>query len=575
MMRLERPPLRVSMATACLLAFASRGAAQIKSPAERIQELEDRVDSLEKKLRDVEKAGAKAPGGKDGKADSKDEREDEFLFSGGVLTIGGVKLRLGGKAEFLFIDSASEDDPVVGETDEPDPHFEVDRLRLEPRLDFNREISIHSQIDFIPDRGDTFLKELTVRHNTSPEWWFASDARLGLDDRFIRPARRTKSYPLIGNAFWRDESVAFQWVLSFGDKDGPPVEETAIIEAADPGPTGDAGAPSEAAPKEKAGEDGATSKKAKGKSKKKKKSEPAPADSGGGGADPDDDTQVGTDAGPGSGPLIPSAGRDRSPFDFAANWGQIRTYFSVGNGYTLDTNEVGFDRAPFNDIVQDDRQVADDLSIREIGAGLGYRRSFEHLGEAEILGFYYNDRLNDLSVDFLENTLTVRDIVTGDPIAGHGDVEDRRSERFGFGGEYFLSAEHLVGKDARANDGLRLQGQWIRGDDAELRREGWYIQGSYRWSFPTRLLFDRYFRSIEPVVRYGELDTNLTPEPTLSGTWDRQQFVLGAIIEVTGEVFFKVEYLFNHEDTGGERPGVPGPSHVDNDELVVELLLSF
>ena len=194
MMR-PRPPLRLSTATVCLLAFASRGAAQIKSPAERIQELEDRVDSLEKKLKDVEKAGAKASGGKDGKADSKDaQREDENLFSGGVLTIGGVKLRLGGKAEFLFIDSANEDDPVVGETDEPDPHFEVDRLRLEPRLDFNREISIHSQIDFNPDRGDTILKELTVRHNTSPEWWFASGVRLGLDDRFIRPARRTKSY---------------------------------------------------------------------------------------------------------------------------------------------------------------------------------------------------------------------------------------------------------------------------------------------------------------------------------------------------------------------------------------------
>jgi hypothetical protein len=465
----------------------------------------------------------------------------------------------------------------VGETDEPDPHFEVDRLRLEPRLDFNREISIHSQIDFHPEDGETVLKEMTVRHNTSPEWWFASDVRLGLDDRFIRPARRTKSYPLIGNAFWRDESVAFQWMLSFGDKDGPPAQETEVIEAVDRGPPPkDTAGADETAPKEKAtGEEGAPSKKAKGKSKKKKKSEPDPSESGGGGADPDDEREVGTDAGPGSGSLAPSASRDRSPFDFTANWGEIRTYFSVGNGYTLDTNQVGFDNAPFNAIVQDNRQIEDDLSIREIGVGLGYRRSFDSLGEAELLGFYYNDRLNDLSVEFLENTLTLRDIVTGDPIAGHGDVEDRRSERFGFGGEYFLSAEHLVGEDARANDGLRLQGQWISGDDAELRRKGWYIQGSYRWSFPVRLLFDRYFRSIEPLVRYGELDTNLSPVPTLAGTWDRQQLAVGAIIEVTGEVFFKVEYMFNHEDTGGEVPGVPGPSHVDNDELVVELLLSF
>ena len=42
----------------------------------------------------------------------------------------------------------------------------------------------------------------------------------------------------------------------------------------------------------------------------------------------------------------------------------------------------------------------------------------------------------------------------------------------------------------------------------------------------------------------------------------------------TGEIFFKVEYALNYEDTGASAT-VAGPDEVDNDELMVELLLQF
>jgi hypothetical protein len=558
----------------------SRAGAQIKSPAERIEDLEARIKDLEEKLEDVEKAQAAA--------DTKAAEEDPDFFSGGVITIGGTKLQFGGKAEFLFIDSENESDPIAGETESPDPHFEVNRLRLEPRFILNREISLHSQIDFHPEEGDVVLKEMTARHATDPTWWFGSRARIGLDDRFIRPVRRTKTYPLIGTAFWRDESLLFQWSLRFGDKDGEPIR---VIEEVDPrapppddeGPTerpsgeAEAGPPAEstrAAPDEKAG---SKKKKDKGKGKGKKKAKdggaggsPAPAED----SSPATETSVSRASGPGeSSPAMTP--RAHGAFDFARNWGEFGLHFSVGDGYTLNNRRIGFDRADFNDIVQDDRTVIGDLTIREIGVGLEYVRNFQRFGELGLLVFYYDDELNDDSIQFLQQDLTARDPVTGLPTAGYGDSNTTTAGRFGVGLDYFLSAEQIFrDPDLRANDGLRIAAQWIRGHDGKFDREGWYVQGSYRWSFPQRLLFDRYFRSIEPLVRYGTYQTNLAPAPLLPGTWDREQLLLGAIIEVTGEIFFKIEYALNDEDTGAGS-AQPGPSEVDNDELMVELLLQF
>jgi hypothetical protein len=526
------------LAVSLLAAAPRRLAAQFPSTADRLQELEEKVKKLESKTKKQEEELDEA------KAilDTKKSSGDKDFFSDGVFTIGGVKLKLGGKAEILFIDSQSEDDPVVGSTNEPDPHFELNRLQLSPVFILNREISVHAQIDFEPEEGRTFLKEMTARHKAAVSSWAESDLRLGLDDRFIRPARRTKNYPLPGNAFWRDESLALQWTWSFfGDREGKPYDSP------------DA----------------------------KKAPEGAP--------DPSDSDVVLEDTE--RKPVKPEDGtgdeerarrfrtaeeREPGPFDFAVNRGELKVHASVGSGNALNGNEVGFDGAGFNDFVQDDRNVSDDLAIREVGLGIGYARSFQWLGELEVLGFYYNDELNDTSLEFLQDELTVRDPVTGVPVAGYGDSDSKKSYRYGVGAEYFLPASTYLGPDwnPRGGDGFRAQAQWIRGQDGKLRREGWYVQGSYRFSFPERLVADRYFRSIEPIVRFGELNVDLAPSPLLPGTWDRRQLLVGAFIEVTGEVIFKVEYTFNEERTGG-RGAAPGPGDVRNNELLVELLLQF
>ena len=521
-----------------LLALSGHLLAQVKSPAERIQDLEARIEEDEKLIADLKK---EVEGKKAGKEKSAPPE--------GFLTLGGATFHLGGKAEILFIDSQNERDPVVGSTLEPDPHFEINRIRLEPRIDWNREVSVEGQLDFKPQQGRTILKELTARHKVQPVWWFGSDARLGLDDRFIRPARETKNYPLIGNAFWRDEEVAFQWILSFGDKNGRPQE------------------------------------KRKAAGKKKKAAQKASAAQGGGGPQEEDgaeppestfDEEASEPAEPEEGAVVVKRRKGKDPFDFTKNLGELRTYFSVGNGYNLNNNEIGFDGATFNNLVQDDRNVTRDFSLRDLGFGLGYRRNFSWLGEMEALAFYYNDQLNDTSLQFLQQSLTVRDIVTGKPTAGYGDSNSRQSFRYGAGGEYFLPASVYMPRESgvRGNDGLRISGQWIRGQDGDFERRGWYVQGSYRYSFYAPLIVDRYLKSVEPIVRYGVLTTNLSPVPQLPGTWDRRQVLVGLITELTKNVFLKTEYTFNFEKTGASRAH-PGPQGVSNNELLLELLLQF
>ena len=502
----RRRGVRFSAAVSVLpiLGLLAQGAAwgQVPSAAQRISELEARVQALEAEM---ESAKEKKDKDKD-----KEKKEKEPFFANGVFTLGGgVELRFGGQAEILLLDDENETDPVVGSTEDPDPHLEINRLRLEPRLDFNKELSVFSQIDFEPEKNKTYLRELTARYRLKPVWWFTPEARVGLDDRFTQPTRRTKNYPLIGNAFWRRESPVMRLSLKFGDKDGAPPEEVEVPEESKPKGT----------------------KKSKGKSDKEAAApSDAPSDTpadagkspdGAGGSEPpadlDTDSVVSAD----------TTEQTGDPFDFEGNLGEVTLFGSLGNGYTLMTDQIGYGKSSFNDLVQDGRDLEAGLALRELGVGLKYRRNFTWLGDLSLLGFYYDDRLNDASLDFLRNDLTIYDLGTGAPVAGYGTSDSRKSGRYGLSAEYFLPASTFRDllsssqEPMRAGDGLRFLGEWIHGVDGELRRKGWYVQTSYRYSLPdTWRIWDyRVLRSIEPIVRYGVLDVNLDPDPLLPGTW--------------------------------------------------------
>jgi hypothetical protein len=207
-----------------------------------------------------------------------------------------------------------------------------------------------------------------------------------------------------------------------------------------------------------------------------------------------------------------------------------------------------------------------------VGLGLGYQRDFRELGEVDLLGFYYDDELSDQNLSFLQTNLTERDPVTLAAIRGFGDSELRHSNRFGVSGGYHLESYHFLRRvglldnlNPRRGDGLYLFYQWIAAQDGDLDRQGWYAQASFRVSNPNRRW--RYFRSLEPVVRYGELVVDQAHIPSLPLTWSRRQWLAGAVLEVVRSVYLRTEYTWNDEATGGGK--------VANNELLVQLLVLF
>ena len=269
------------------------------------------------------------------------------------------------------------------------------------------------------------------------------------------------------------------------------------------------------------------------------------------------------------------------PLDFRHNPGALTFNFSIGNGYTLSGKEATKDDAAFQEILHDDRETEDGLSLRSLGFGVGYERDFNWLGEIHGRFFYFNDELNEESVAFLQSDLTVRD-GTGAPVAGYGDSDDDDAYRLGFGVRYHIEAYHLLDQwmDTYPGDGLYAVFQWIDSRDGELSRDGFYIQTSYRFSFVRPLVADRYFKYIEPVVRYGELNVNDGNFAELPLTWDRSELVFGAVVGVTKHLFLKVEYVFNNESFDEETVDIGGGTaavddDIANDALIVQLLVEF
>ncbi len=543
-------PVRASACLIALLLFSAGAAAQQPRPAgpttsERLRKLEDRVSELEQQL-DEERLTREEE-----KAKEKESQKKAVDWANGIITLGNVELKLGGAIKINLVDSESEADPVFGQTESPDPHLDLDLFRFAPQLEFPRSptlgrFSIAGQLDFHPTAGDTVLKETTLRHEVSPAWWLKSDAKIGLDDRFIRPARRTQSYPLTGTAFWRDESVGIFWKGSIGDKQGSPQAATS---------------------KKSSSKSSKSSSKSKvSSSKKKKKSAPSAEDEE---ESPPQPIRRGVAAD--SEPFPGATSQEHAPFDFASNMGELSLHFSISNGTTLDGKEVGQDQAVFNDLLQDDRSLDAPLSLSEIGIGAGYARDFRELGEIDVLVFYYDDELRDDAVQVLQNELTLRDPITQAPLAGYGDSDSRRKGLVGFNAAYRFEASHLFDAlgvleafNPRAGDGLRLFYQWVTAEDGDLDRRGWYAQASWRLSNPARWV---YLRGIEPLVRFGEMRVDQAHIASLPLTWSRRQLLVGAIVEVARDIQLRAEYAFNGESTGS--------GAVDNDELLLQLFIRF
>jgi len=538
-----------------LLAGPLRSAEERPAPPEKTVSqriLEDRVKFLEKRVAELEKGG-KGASKKDlekaikkevekrfgDELDKEIEKKMEKNYSKGIVTLGGLSFRLGGQMKINLVDEQNEEGSTIfGNTENPDPHLEIQRFRLSPQVNFPKsdvlgDFTLRGQFDFYPTEGDTVLREATLDHELAPTWWFESILTLGLDDRFVTGERVTQTRPLVGTSYWRNESVAIFWEGTLGDKRGMP-------------------------------------------EKKSKKAKRSPMDRDLRQEFGSNITEPAFDGAPGEKESVPSrSSMTKStiyePLDFSSNPGALKVHLSIGNGYELGSRKIGRDNASFNQILADERTFDAPLTMRELGAGVGYARDFREMGELELLAFYYNDELSSSSVNFLQNNLTLRDPITQAPIAGYGDSDSRDKDRMGFNVGYHLEAYHLYRAlgveqvlNPRGGDGLNLFYQWLGSTDGELDRRSWYAQASYRFSNPARW---RFLRTIEPLVRYGELNPKMERIPSLPLSWWRSQWTLGMILGLAPGLYVRTEYNINNESTGS--------GSVSNNEFLIQFLAMF
>ena len=164
-------------------------------------ELHEKYLELEKKFKDQEERLKKV---------------EEDQEAGNIVTRLGESITLGGELEIEYVDTQNYNHPLAGATDEPNPHLQIDHLRLIPRVRFTREIYGQAQLNFNSRRSR--LKEAFVTFDRLDIGPVRSRAKLGLDDRFMKPNRRTENYPLVGTAFWRDETIGLFWRSRVGKR---------------------------------------------------------------------------------------------------------------------------------------------------------------------------------------------------------------------------------------------------------------------------------------------------------------------------------------------------------------------
>jgi hypothetical protein len=122
---------------------------------------------------------------------------EDGAYKGGLSSIKEKKFEIGGELELEYVNTEND-----VSTEEPNPHFQLDKLVLKPKVSFNEDIQLKAEIDI--DQSSAEVTNCYIQFSEIP---FLNYIKVGLEDRFISMNRKTESYPLAGNSFWRDEEL--------------------------------------------------------------------------------------------------------------------------------------------------------------------------------------------------------------------------------------------------------------------------------------------------------------------------------------------------------------------------------
>lgn len=218
----------------------------------------------------------------------------------------------------------------------------------------------------------------------------------------------------------------------------------------------------------------------------------------------------------------------------------LTVYASVMNGTALD--DRNFIEDDSTNIISQNNPDFDVDHGPDLMLGLGHELDFDDYGSVELMGFGLTGDLADEDVRFLQTE-----------VPGYGQSMADRRERAGGSLEYSIGEWDFFS-------------QAIAGEDGDLGRFSWYAELSHKFDIDDV----EYLNWIRPLIRYSELDTNLSARPFSDAgslTWDHQQWLFAVIMELVDNVDFHIEYALNEEDTGGP--------NASNNELLFQLELEF
>ncbi|MFQ5597925.1 MAG: hypothetical protein ACE5GK_07730 [Nitrospiria bacterium] len=143
------------------------------------------------------------------------------------------QLEIGGELELEWIDSQSNGrskkapdiDTKKGQLEESNnsvPRFSIDKIVVSPKVSFDAGIVLKADLELNPDKAVKVDEAWILIPDLPLDTWI----KIGLEDVFIKPSRKTESYPIVGHAYWQDEDLGlfmggerdrFYWRLSLSN----------------------------------------------------------------------------------------------------------------------------------------------------------------------------------------------------------------------------------------------------------------------------------------------------------------------------------------------------------------------
>jgi hypothetical protein len=226
-----RPVLTVWLCFGCVCLLFGAPAAADPSTQERIENLEKEnaelratVEDLRKRLEALEQQAPTAPQTPEVQPppESKPLQElekrvetledlEEKHEKGWMRSLKRKWLELGGEIQLEYRDTQKETESRADMTEYPYGQFQIDHVRLSPRVRFTDDLILEADFD-AGQQAEADLQEAYLLWRNLP---LNSEFTIGQQKKFIRPQRRTEFYPLAGIAFWRDRDLGVTWHSQF------------------------------------------------------------------------------------------------------------------------------------------------------------------------------------------------------------------------------------------------------------------------------------------------------------------------------------------------------------------------